>query len=314
MSRRSSRLATKKSVSLPAGTTAGLTSLVQGNESTIASMLSVDNLPKDTTTARTKLLASLTDCMAMNNLSAEALLARFFDASVLGTYCERRLGVSSKGNGATIAARIAKAWSKSDFEPLPLLEEEGGGKEKTSTKKPKAKDKGTKRTEKEEKSGKTKKKRMWTVDHKPSFTITAPPGPLGLTIKQYYNELIVTDVSETVWEGPFPPVRAGDKITTIDGTTIESEKDINDVVSKKSREIGIGERVISNNAAEHSKGTLVHMKEAGFAMFRIMDYSDVAEKYGEDFLEELDPPNKGRSGRSILAGAMAALNDLDNED
>eukprot|EP00579_Thalassiosira_antarctica_P001877 CAMPEP_0201870812 /NCGR_PEP_ID=MMETSP0902-20130614/3871_1 /ASSEMBLY_ACC=CAM_ASM_000551 /TAXON_ID=420261 /ORGANISM="Thalassiosira antarctica, Strain CCMP982" /LENGTH=314 /DNA_ID=CAMNT_0048396593 /DNA_START=95 /DNA_END=1039 /DNA_ORIENTATION=- len=314
MSRRSSRLATKKVVSLPAGTTAGLASLVEGNESIIASMLSVDNLPKDTTAARTKLFASLTDCMAMNNLSAEALLARFFDASVLGAYCQRRLGVSSKGNGATLAARIAKAWSKPDFEPLPLEEEGGGkGKEKTSTKKPKAKDKGAKRTEKEEKSGKTKKKRMWTVDHKPSFTITSPPGPLGLTIKQYYDEFIVTDVSETVWEGPFPPVRAGDKITTIDGTTIESEKDIIDV-SKKSREIGIGERIISNNAAEHSKGTLVHMKEAGFAMFRIMDYSDVAEKYGEDFLEELDPPNKGRSGRSILAGAMAALNELDEDD
>jgi hypothetical protein len=133
MSRRSRR-APKKAASLPAGVTTGLGSLVEGNQSIIASMLSVDDLPKDTTDAKAKLVTSLTDCMAMNDLSAEALLARFFDASVLQSYCESRLGVSSKGNEATLAARIAKAWSKPDFEPLPL-EEESGAKEETKSKK-----------------------------------------------------------------------------------------------------------------------------------------------------------------------------------
>jgi hypothetical protein len=35
-----------------------------------------------------------------------------------------------------------------------------------------------------------------------------------------------------------------------------------------------------------------------------MDYSDVAEKYGEDFLEELSPPTKGKSGRQLQAEAF----------
>ena len=148
MSRRSRR-APKKAASLPAGVTTGLGSLVEGNESIIASMLSVDDLPKDTTDAQAKkLITSLTDCMSVNNLSAEALLARFFDASMLRSYCESRLGVSGKGNEATLAARIAKAWSKPDFEPLPLekgsgvkdfeplpLEEGSGAKEETKSKK-----------------------------------------------------------------------------------------------------------------------------------------------------------------------------------
>ena len=121
-SRRSSRRAPKKAAaSLPAGVLTGLGSLVEGNEHLIAKMLSVSDLPESTSEAQT-LKSALTDCMAMNCLSAEALLARFFDASVLRKYCEDRLGVSGKGNEATLAARIARAWAKPDFEPLPLPE------------------------------------------------------------------------------------------------------------------------------------------------------------------------------------------------
>lgn len=310
MSRRSSsRIASKKkAASLPVGVTTGLASLVECNESIIASMLSVD-VPKDSTEARAKLLSSLTECMSMNDLSSEALLARFFDASILRTYCERRLGVSSKGNAATLAARVAKAWSKPDFEPLPLEEEDVDSKKRNaSTKKPKE---GTKkRAEKEDESGETKKKRStWTAaQRKPSFSVTAPPGPLGLTIKQYSDEFIISDVSSkcTIPEvqAPYPKVRPGDVVTTIDGIEIESVDD--DILkdSDKSRVLEIGGGVISMNAADHPKGTLLHMKEAGFPMFRMMDYSDVAEKYGEEFLEELSPPNKGKSGKQILAGAM----------
>ena len=35
----------------------------------------------------------------------------------------------------------------------------------------------------------------WTVNRKEGFVITAPPGSLGITIKKYDNEYIVTDVS-----------------------------------------------------------------------------------------------------------------------
>jgi hypothetical protein len=50
--------------------------------------------------------------MRLNSLSAEMLLARFFDASLLGAYCERRLGKSAKGSASTLAARIVAAWEK----------------------------------------------------------------------------------------------------------------------------------------------------------------------------------------------------------
>ncbi len=60
-------------------------------------------------------------------------------------------------------------------------------------------------------------------------------------------------------------------------------------------------------AADHPKGSLLWMKEIRAPMFRIMDYSGVVEKYGEEFMEELNPPNRGRSGRSILGGAVSSL-------
>ena len=128
-SRRSSRRAPKKAAaSLPTGVLTGLGSLVEGNESFIAKMLSVSDLPEDTSEAQQQLKSALTDCMAMNDLSAEVLLARFFDASVLKKYCEDRLGASGKGNEATLAARIARAWAKPDFEPLPLPESKDDAK------------------------------------------------------------------------------------------------------------------------------------------------------------------------------------------
>ena len=119
MSRRSSRTPKKASLSLPSGVKAGLDSLIDGNESTIASMLSV-SISKKQEDIKTKLMEALTDCMAMNNLSAEALLARFFHVDLLRKYCEERLGQSGKGNEATLAARIARAWSKPNFQPLSL--------------------------------------------------------------------------------------------------------------------------------------------------------------------------------------------------
>ena len=109
-------------------------------------MLSVDvskdssNSKNDDDDTKEKIKEALKDCMSVNNLSAETLLARFFDVSVLRTYSETRLGKSGKGNEATLAARIAKAWSDPKFEPLPLAAvedskeggEKKGGKRKSS--------------------------------------------------------------------------------------------------------------------------------------------------------------------------------------
>jgi hypothetical protein len=100
----------------------GLESLVAAGEnaSYIAKMLSV-NL-EDTSSAfsrdsmHMKIANALEACMGMNNLTAEMLLARFLDVSVLSHYSVEVLEKSGKGSCATLAARIAKEWSKPDFQ------------------------------------------------------------------------------------------------------------------------------------------------------------------------------------------------------
>ena len=57
----------------------------------------------------------LKQVMSVNHLNPEQMLARFFDAAVLGTYCSTRLGKSDKGSAATLAGRIAREWARPDF-------------------------------------------------------------------------------------------------------------------------------------------------------------------------------------------------------
>lgn len=83
--------------------------------------------------------------------------------------------------------------------------------------------------------------------------------------------------------------------------------------SNKSREIRTGERVITNNAAERSKAELLYFKDIQCTLFDMMDYSGVAEKYGEDFLNELDPPQR-KTGNQILAEAMNGLANIDSNE
>jgi len=130
MSRRSSRRGaarnTSASASLPPNTEQGLASLVEGNEDMVASMLSIDRPPE-----RAPLVAALSDydCMRLNRLSAEALLARFFPTVVLARYCTDVLGASGKGNEATLAARTGKKWSSGpDFETTRALRDDNDDK------------------------------------------------------------------------------------------------------------------------------------------------------------------------------------------
>jgi hypothetical protein len=54
--------------------------------------------------------------MGVNHLTAEMVMARFFETSVLSHYSQEVLEKSGKGSAATLAARIAKEWSKPDFQ------------------------------------------------------------------------------------------------------------------------------------------------------------------------------------------------------
>jgi hypothetical protein len=111
MSRRSRRAAPSKAIaSIPASVRAGIASFCQDNTEHIARML-------DTVVVTTpaEAAAGLESVMAVNSLSAEMLLARFFPAKVLSTYCSDTLNKSGKGSAATLAARIAAVWAKPSF-------------------------------------------------------------------------------------------------------------------------------------------------------------------------------------------------------
>ena len=97
----------KKTLSLPANVLLGIQSLVDGNERIIGYMLGSENSEN--------LVDELVDCMRVNNLSAEMLLARFFDGKILSEYSEKKLGKSGKGSAATLSARIAREWAKPTF-------------------------------------------------------------------------------------------------------------------------------------------------------------------------------------------------------
>ena len=110
MSARPRRSASQPAV-LPANIQRGLASICEGNEELITQMLGAEANGRGESTITEK----LAQVMAVNSLSHEQMLARFFDASVLGVYCVRRLGKSDKGSAGTLAARIAKEWSRPDF-------------------------------------------------------------------------------------------------------------------------------------------------------------------------------------------------------
>ena len=114
MSRRSQRSRSSTSsggdTMIPPSIRRGLVTLVKGNESYISRMLSVPN-----SSDGNKIVTKLEECMRMNQLSAELFLARFLDQSVLSVYASTVLHKSGKGSTATLAARIAKEWSKPTF-------------------------------------------------------------------------------------------------------------------------------------------------------------------------------------------------------
>jgi hypothetical protein len=85
----------------------GLREFVELNQDEVARMLDVDG-----ETDQSTLVDRLVGIMGQQNLTPSTLLGRFFSADSLGKYCEKK-GKSSKGGTATLAARVAGIWEKS---------------------------------------------------------------------------------------------------------------------------------------------------------------------------------------------------------
>ena len=83
---------------------AGLLALVETHPSNVAKMLSAPD------ESAGQLVDRIAGVMAVNSLSAEAVLARFFSADLMSAHLAGRLGKSGKGNPATLAARIVAQW------------------------------------------------------------------------------------------------------------------------------------------------------------------------------------------------------------
>ena len=71
------------------------------------------------------LVDRLAGVMAVNSLSAEAVLAGFFSQDIMASHLVKELGKSGKGNPATLAARIVAQWKPGAKAKQPL------GKRKT---------------------------------------------------------------------------------------------------------------------------------------------------------------------------------------
>lgn len=83
---------------------AGLLALVETHPSNVAKMLSAPD------ESAVQLVDRIAGVMAVNSLSAEAVLARFFSGDLMSAHLAGRLGKSGKGNPATLAARIVAQW------------------------------------------------------------------------------------------------------------------------------------------------------------------------------------------------------------
>ena len=104
----SSRRRTPKRKPVAASVRAGLEDLASGNVAAIASML--DKELKD----EAAVADALEEVMGVNSISAEQLLASYFEADMLSAYSSS-LGKSGKGSAATLAARVAGEWAKPSF-------------------------------------------------------------------------------------------------------------------------------------------------------------------------------------------------------
>jgi hypothetical protein len=103
-SRRSPRARQTKVAAVPDNVKRGLSSLVEGNENLLRSMLEIDGDGD----GKADLVMKLLEVMGVNALAVESMLARFFPQETLSAYCTSRLvGKSGNGGAPILAARIA---------------------------------------------------------------------------------------------------------------------------------------------------------------------------------------------------------------
>ncbi len=157
--------------------------------------------------------------------------------------------------------------------------------------------------------------------HYPPKKLTLPPGKLTLKAKQYCDEFIITEVTSDegmVMEGydaghPIGRILIGHNLLSVGGKEIKSLQRDLPAECDKSREIVVRQGVSSQDASEYSKGRLMYYKDINCSLFRIMDYSKVEKKYGKEFIDELNPPQR-KSGNQLLADALKNLSEYNFGD
>eukprot|EP00956_Cyclotella_meneghiniana_P014699 scaffold22130_cov62-Cyclotella_meneghiniana.AAC.3 len=149
--------------------------------------------------------------------------------------------------------------------------------------------------------------------------LTLPPGKLGLTAKQYSDEFIITEVTSDDgmtlqgYHGTSPGnALRGMSIISVDGEELKSLVDLS-TECDKSREVMVLKACISADASDYSKGELMYLKDIKCSLFDSMDYSNVEKKYGKEFLDELNPPQR-KSGNQILAEALTYVAEYNFDD
>ena len=150
--------------------------------------------------------------------------------------------------------------------------------------------------------------------------LTLPPGKLGLTAKQYSDEFIIEEVTSDDgmvlqgYNGTSPGnMLRGMSIISVDGKQLKSLEDLSTECTK-SREVMVLKDCISMDASDYSKGHfLMYLKDIDCSLFKILDYSNVEKKYGKEFLDELNPPQR-KSGNQLLAEAHKSLAEYNDDD
>ena len=157
--------------------------------------------------------------------------------------------------------------------------------------------------------------------HYPPKKLIIPPGKLTFKAQKYCDEFIIKEITSDegmVLEGyaaghPIKRSLQGNTLISVDGKQIKSLEEDLPAECDKSREVVVQRGVNSQEASEHTKGRLMYYKDINCGLFRILDYSNVEKKYGKEFLDELNPPQR-KTGNELLLDAFKNLAEYNFND